>query len=128
MPPVSRRGFLKTGVVIAGAGSAAVSPAAAASRADCPTAGSASGTSTAGETLYNGIRLPETWPPTDMVVDNYDPMPVPYLVLPPKVIPIDVGRQLFVDDFLIEKTDAQRKFHQPEKYSGNPLITPQRDW
>ena len=51
-----------------------------------------------GETLYNGIKLPEQWPPR---VDKLtrEPMPVPYLENPPEVIVIDVGRQLFVDDF-----------------------------
>ena len=34
----------------------------------------------------------------------------PYLVSPPAVIPIDVGRQLFVDDFLIEQTTLTRVF------------------
>jgi hypothetical protein len=51
-------------------------------------------------------------------------MPVPYLVHPPKVIPIDVGRQLFVDDFLIEKSDLTRTFYQAQKYAGNPVLTP----
>ena len=38
----------------------------------------------------------------------FDP---PYLVDPPAVIPIDVGRQLFVDDFLIQSTSLTRRFH-----------------
>lgn len=76
------------------------------------------------EVLYNGIQLPEVWPPHEMNPANYDPMPVPYLTSPPKVIPIDVGRQLFVDDFLIEKTDLQRRFHQPQKYERNPILKP----
>ncbi|MHC4836422.1 MAG: hypothetical protein ACYTCN_10905, partial [Planctomycetota bacterium] len=58
----------------------------------------------AGETLYNGIELPEQWPPKYDKITR-DPMPVPYLKNVPDVIPIDVGRQLFVDDFLIDKTD-----------------------
>lgn len=41
------------------------------------------------------------------------------------MIPIDVGRQLFVDDFLIEKTDLKRKFHQPVKYRNNPILKPE---
>jgi hypothetical protein len=49
-------------------------------------------------------------------------MPVPYLEHPPKVIPIDTGRQLFVDDFLIEKTDLLQTYHLPEKYAGNPIL------
>ncbi|MBN2294925.1 MAG: hypothetical protein JXM70_21030, partial [Pirellulales bacterium] len=40
-----------------------------------------------GELLYNGIRLPEAWPPRIEKVDR-EPMPVPYLESPPAVIPI----------------------------------------
>lgn len=56
-----------------------------------------------GELLYNGIRLPLVWPPKIKDVPAEPITPV-YLTSPPAVIPIDVGRQLFVDDFLIEKT------------------------
>jgi hypothetical protein len=48
----------------------------------------------------------------------------PYLVNPPAVIPIDAGRQLFVDDFLIAQTNLTRVQHQPTLYSGNPVIAP----
>ena len=78
-----------------------------------------------GELLYNGIELPKEWPPRNMKPDSYDPMPVPYLTNPPELLPIDVGRQLFVDDFLIEKTDLDRTFHQPEKHTANPLLIPE---
>ena len=77
------------------------------------------------EVLYNGIQLPAIWPPREMKPDDYEPMPVPYLKSPPVVIPIDVGRQLFLDDFLIEKTDLKRQFHQPIKYENNPVLQPQ---
>ena len=80
-----------------------------------------------GDTLYNGIVLPEKWPP-DYGGWTRDPMPVPYLDSPPEVINIDVGRQLFVDDFLIEKTTLGRTFHQPTYYEGNPIIKPDREW
>lgn len=73
-------------------------------------------------TLYNGIVLPEVWPPRDGDVMSVESMKVPYLANPPKVIPIDVGRQLFVDDFLIEQTDLKRRFHAAEKYTGNPVL------
>lgn len=59
-------------------------------------------------TLYNGISLPDEWPPRDIDTGSRDPLPVPYLQAPPAVIPIDVGRQLFVDDFLIRRTDLAR--------------------
>ncbi len=39
------------------------------------------------------------------------------------MIPIDVGRQLFVDDFLIKQTTLARTQHQPVMYAGNPIIS-----
>ena len=51
-------------------------------------------------------------------------MPVPYLENPPAVIPIDVGRQLFVDDFLIAETTMEQVFHKPDRYPGNPILMP----
>jgi hypothetical protein len=74
-----------------------------------------------GETLYNGIELPDEWPP-DYGAISREPMPVPYLKNPPEVIPIDVGRQLFVDDFLIEETTLKRTFYPAEYCSENPVI------
>jgi len=78
-----------------------------------------------GELLYNGIRLAEEWPPKYMDPASFRPMPVPYLKNIPKVIPVHVGRQLLFDDFLIEKTDLQREFHQPKKYENNPVFKPE---
>jgi hypothetical protein len=78
-----------------------------------------------GELLYNGIRLPKHWPPIIKDPKNRAVRPVPYLAHPPEVIPIDVGRQLFVDDFLIEKTDLARVFHHAERYEGNPVLKPE---
>src|SRR3569832_1724359 len=48
----------------------------------------------------------------------------PYLSNPPAVIPIDTGRQLFVDNFLIEQTNLARVPHRPVMYAGNPVLTP----
>lgn len=78
-----------------------------------------------GELLYNGIRLPNEWPPRNIDPADKSPMPVPYLDHPPEVIPIDVGRQLFIDDFLIEQTSLDRTFHKPEKYACNPVLKPE---
>ena len=75
-----------------------------------------------GEKLYNGIVLPTVWPPQDMDPASRKPMPVPYLEFPPDVVCIDVGRQLFVDDFLIAETGLRRTFHQAEEYEGNPVF------
>jgi hypothetical protein len=52
---------------------------------------------------------------------------VPYLQEPPAVIPIDLGRQLFVDDFLIDSTNLSRCFGKPQWHEGNPLLTPETD-
>ena len=77
-----------------------------------------------GETLYNGIRLPRVWPPRYLDPASAEPMETPSLDAPPAVIPIDTGRQLFVDDFLVEKSDLTRTFHSATKYAGNPVFTP----
>ncbi len=75
-----------------------------------------------GELLYNGIQLPGTWPPRNMDPASYNPMPVPYLENRPEIVPIHVGRQLFVDDFLIESTDMKRISHKARKLNFNPVL------
>ena len=75
--------------------------------------------------LYNAIVLPDEWPPRDRDPDSLEPPRIPYLEAPPDPIPIDVGRQLFVDDFLIESTDLARVFHQAEKHPVNPVLSPE---
>ena len=81
-----------------------------------------------GELLYNGIRMPAVFPPKPKRVLTLEPTTPPYLEAPPEVIPIDVGRQLFVDDFLIERTDLKRTFHLAKYHSDNPVLKPDRDW
>ncbi len=81
-----------------------------------------------GETLYNGIVLPEVWPPKLPELTRAPLAVPPYLKQPPKVVPIDVGRQLFVDDFLIEETSLKRSHHHPDLYPGNPVIKPDKTW
>ena len=78
-------------------------------------------------TLYNGIRLAQPWPPNrpDYFNKPFDP---PYLVDPPAVIPIDVGRQLFVDEFLIEETSLERTFHPADYHPANPVLRPTTAW
>lgn len=80
-----------------------------------------------GELLYNGIRLPEQWPPTTIDRNDKSPMPVPYLDHVPPELPIDVGRQLFVDDFLIQETTLTRTFHLATKYENNPVLEPETE-
>ncbi len=81
----------------------------------------------AGEPLYNGITLPDPWPPRTEKLTR-EPMRVPYLESPPEIIPIDIGRQLFVDDFLIKHTTLKRTFHRPEYHSENPVLAPDKPW
>lgn len=76
------------------------------------------------ETLHNGIVLPAEWPPRTIDFDSWQPMRVPYLEKPPAVTPIDLGRQLLCDDFLIRQTNLTRVFHQPVKHPLNPLLFP----
>lgn len=80
-----------------------------------------------GQTLYNGIRLPATWPPR---IDKLtpDPMAVPYLQTPPAIIPIDVGRQLLVDDFLVAETTLRRTFHLATYHPATPVLRPDQEW
>jgi len=81
----------------------------------------------ASETLYNGIRLARPWPPR---YHGLPPSPItpPYLVDRPAVIPIDLGRQLFVDDFLIDDTSLTRACHHAQYHPNNPVVWPSTDW
>jgi hypothetical protein len=79
------------------------------------------------DVLYNGITLPAPWPPAraELTLATITP---PYLADPPPVINIDVGRQLFVDDFLIESSSLYRQFHSATYYPNNPVLSPQHPW
>jgi hypothetical protein len=110
--PVNRRRFLKTVVSGAVLSSMRVRD------------GAAAGTR---PTLYNGIRLTDPWPPRLRSLSDL-PIPPAYLVDPPDVIPIDLGRQLFVDDFLIEQTSLVRTFHRAEYHAANPVLSPATAW
>ncbi len=80
-----------------------------------------------GETLYNGIVLPVQWPPTNAFHAG-KPMDVPYLSNPPPVIDITIGRQLFVDDFLIATSSLKRIYHQAVLHTNNPVFRPEAAW
>ena len=79
------------------------------------------------QTLYNGITLGSPWPPNRPFADEHPTRP-PYLADRPAVVPIDVGRQLFVDDFLIEDTTMSRTFHKAVYHSANPVLAPEHEW
>ena len=79
------------------------------------------------EGLYNGIRLGVPWPPVRSSPDEHATRP-PYLADRPAVVPIDVGRQLFVDDFLIEHTTLTRAFHNASYHAASPVLSPEHEW
>ena len=79
------------------------------------------------EVLYNGISLANPWPPSDRALAP-TPRTPPYLIDRPAVVDIDVGRQLFVDDFLIEESTLTRTFHQATYHPASPILTPAHDW
>jgi hypothetical protein len=106
---VTRRQFIKT------AASAALLPSIAAQLPDHAV------------TLPNGIVLPRVWPPRRGEWIGVPETP-PYLLSPPAVIPIDVGRQLFVDDFLIEESALYRQFHGATYHDANPILKPEQPW
>lgn len=76
--------------------------------------------------LYNGIILPEVWPPKNEV--KYGDMDIPYLKNKPEIIPVNIGRQLFVDDFLVGETNMEREYHYPDFYENNPVLKKDRDY
>lgn len=80
----------------------------------------------AGEVLYNGIVLPDEWPPQIKKLTR-EPMPVPYLDKRPAVVPIDIGRQLFIDNFLIEDTTLKRTYHQATLHPSSPVLWPDKE-
>src|SRR6266536_4644507 len=98
-------------------------------RPDAPKAAKYTASSAANqktELLYNGIILPEIWPPKN-IDRSRKHIEIPYLISKPEVIPIDIGRQLFVDDFLIEKTTLNTIYHLADKINENPLFKPETE-
>ena len=79
------------------------------------------------DALYNGIVIPSNWNYTISPMQS-SPMDVPYLKTKaqggyaPDIINIDVGRQLFVDDFLIDSTNLTTSYYQAE-IMEEPLFT-----
>lgn len=75
------------------------------------------------EKLYNNIITGD-----DFFSSRCDFNDTPYLKSPPEIIDVSVGRQLFVDDFLIEKTDLTPEYHTAKKFEGNPILFPEAPW
>ena len=79
------------------------------------------------ELLYNGITLPYPWPPRRQHLST-QPLRPPYLASPPDIITIDVGRQLFVDDFLVEESSLYREVHRAAYHPASPVLVPERSF
>ena len=122
---IDRRAFLKAAT--AGALGLSWNGSASATEGATSAAAPAAGPVAGGTTLYNGIRLGDPWPPAWRSLPER-PISPPYLVDPPSVVPIDVGRQLFVDDFLIQETSLARTFHRTRYYEHNPVLRPTTPW
>ena len=80
------------------------------------------------QTLDNGITLPSVWPPRYADPTAPKEMPVPYLKQKPEVLPINKGRQLFVDSFLISNTNLTSVYHKANYYDLNPVLKVDRKW
>lgn len=75
------------------------------------------------EKLYNNIILDDNFSSAPSDAEN-----VPYLKNPPDIIDVTVGRQLFVDDFLIEQTTLSYRYHKAKKFEANPIFFPTTEW
>lgn len=73
--------------------------------------------------LYNNVILEDGF--SSKPCDFSD---TPYLKDRPDVIDVSAGRQLFVDNFLIENTDLTPEYHKAHKYEGNPVLFPEMPW
>jgi len=62
---------------------------------------------------------------TDFTPCQRDILPVPYLSLDDSKIEISYGRQLFVDDYLIERNTCRRIWHEAIPYKYNPVLVPE---
>ena len=76
------------------------------------------------EKLYNGLIIPDQWPPSLNFNGPSEILPANYVQNKPEICPIDVGRQLFVDNFLIHETSMTKTFHQAIKSEHNPVLSP----
>ena len=83
-----------------------------------------------GKRLYNGICIPHRWPPLwrrngSSVEGVFPPRDgaytAPYLRSPPAVVDVSVGRQLFVDPFLVESMPGLQLLSHAATWHGQVL-------
>ncbi len=83
--------------------------------------------------LYNGIVYPADYQ-FSIDPNKGDAVTAPYLLAQskggyaPGLINIDRGRQLFVDDFLIDSTSLSRTYYQAYENPDNPVFYPEAKW
>lgn len=94
----------------------------------CISSGQNSSEEKESNSLPNGIVLPDQWPPRVADDGVRREMSLPYIENKPAAIPVNLGRQLFVDDFLIAETNMQRVSHKADFYAGNPVLAPDQPW
>ena len=86
----------------------------------------------AGETLYNGICLPAQWPPVTTVQFQASERVGGWPGARPAQVRIDVGRQLFVDPFLIDVERSQNhstSWHAAQYDADrNPILKAEKPW
>eukprot|EP01051_Picozoa_sp_SAG22_P010922 SAG22_NODE_1014_length_6027_cov_3.998988_5_plen_147_part_00 len=81
------------------------------------------------ERLHNGICLPSPWPPARNYTREYTAPAYLTTAAHPGVVSIDVGRQLFVDNFLIQSlVNANTTYHCATPYEGNPILRTTKSW
>lgn len=74
--------------------------------------------------LYNNLEIPDAWPPTYAETSLDKPLAVAYDQHLPDVVNITIGRQLFVDDFLINQCNLTREYHKPV-LQKQPVFVPE---
>ena len=65
--------------------------------------------------MFSWRSTQPAWPPTHVSLSQllaHRPPDPPYLASPPSVVHLGAGRQLFVDDYLVEWRNASRTFHR----------------
>jgi len=75
--------------------------------------------------LYNGLVRPSQSPPRLKFNGREKMLPIEHLHPADGVYSIDIGRQLFVDDFLENDTSMNRTFYSAQKSSMNPVLVPE---
>ena len=72
--------------------------------------------------LYNSLTKPDVWPLKFEFDGTRMPMPINYIQQATEVLSIDVGRQLLVDECILEKSTLERAFRRLRKSDRNPIL------